>query len=116
MSLVIAGKRSTPGQAGHRSIWRTGSGGLLLPGAPRTASYSMAFTPLGVRPREPHVQRCRWHIWFGPISAVPCRAPNAPLPCPSILFAPAEHHPSDGGGAGVAAGSGTSILSTSVAP
>src|SRR5690348_17959198 len=103
MSLVIRpslspGTRPVIGQYGIES------GGLLLPGAPRTASYSMAFTPSGVRPREPHVQRCRWHVWFGPISAVPCRAPNAPLPCPSILFAPARIL-SDGGGAGVAAGS-----------
>src|SRR5579883_1522211 len=76
----------------------------------------MAVTPLGVRPRAPPVQRCRWHIWFDPITAVSCRAPNTPLPCPSILFAPARKPSAVGGGAGVAAGSGTLISSTGLAP
>src|SRR5690349_18403023 len=34
----------------------------------------MAFTPLGVRPREPHAQRCRSHLDSDPITAGSCRA------------------------------------------
>src|SRR5579859_3897564 len=52
----------------------------------------MAFIPLGIRPREPHAQRCRSHLEIDPITAVSCRAKVAPLLRTSKLDRPHGSH------------------------
>jgi hypothetical protein len=67
------------------------SGGLLLPGAPRTAKLCFRYfisRRIKQRSRQLQKERCRSHLCFGPITAEPCRAKTTPLPHTSILFRP----------------------------
>jgi len=70
------------------------SGALLLPGAPQTPPRRVTVEDLRLgyqtaikRRGEPHYS-CRWQLYYGPITAVPYRAPSKPLPRASILFRP----------------------------
>src|SRR5580704_12437060 len=80
-------------------------GGFCCPVPPEPRVALGFHSRWGIRPRVPHVPCYRWHVRFGPISAVPCRAtahifttrvdPNSP---------PKAHRPMRclgfGGGAG----------------